>query len=193
MTLTKPKTKKQAIHEAAARLFRDKGYTATSMRDLAEAVQLKASSLYNHIGSKEEILKEICFANAALFLEKMEWVENADLSAIEKIKALIHFHIEIATQDITSITAFNDEWRHLSQPHLENFLQLRRKYESKFKAIIEKGIENGEIKNLPVTIMLHTIFSSIRWIYDWYKPEGQIRKEELQESLSELLIEGLKG
>ena len=60
----KVKTKKQLILEAAARLFRDKGYAATSMRDLARAVDLKASSLYNHIGSKEEILQnisEICY------------------------------------------------------------------------------------------------------------------------------------
>ena len=60
-------SKREIILTAAAKLFRDRGYQATSMRDLAEAVELKASSLYNHIGSKEEILKEICMANADKF------------------------------------------------------------------------------------------------------------------------------
>ena len=79
-----PKPKKQIIQEAAVRLFRDKGYSATSMRDLADAVNLKASSLYNHISSKEEILKDICFENAHRFLDGMEEVEVMPVTATEK-------------------------------------------------------------------------------------------------------------
>jgi AcrR family transcriptional regulator len=59
------KNRKQIIYREAARLFREKGYNAASMRELAERVQLKASSLYNHIGSKEEILVKICAQYAA--------------------------------------------------------------------------------------------------------------------------------
>ena len=79
MTTTTKKTKKEIIQEAAAHLFRDKGYSATSMRDLAEAVNLKASSLYNHISSKEEILRNICFDNAHRFISGMEEVEKSIL------------------------------------------------------------------------------------------------------------------
>ena len=71
-------SKREIILTAAAKLFRDRGYQATSMRDLAEAVELKASSLYNHIGSKEEILKEICMANADKFSDGMQKILNTD-------------------------------------------------------------------------------------------------------------------
>ncbi|MDX1941575.1 MAG: TetR/AcrR family transcriptional regulator [Saprospiraceae bacterium] len=188
---TKGKSKKQLISEAAAQLFRDKGYTATSMRDLAEKVNLKASSLYNHIGSKEEILRDICFANGQRFNEGMEEVEQLDAPAAEKVRALIRLHIQIATEDVTSVTAFNDEWRHLSEPYLSDFRQLRRNYERRFQAIIEEGIRNGEFKPLDPFATLYTIFSSMRWLYDWYKPERKVSPEQLYEQISTLLMSGL--
>ncbi|MFN7115483.1 MAG: TetR/AcrR family transcriptional regulator [Saprospiraceae bacterium] len=185
------KTKRQIISEAAAKLFRDKGYPATSMRDLAETVHLKASSLYNHIGSKEEILRDICFENARRFHEEMQKVEQMNASATEKVQALLRMHIYIATEDVTSVTAFNDEWRHLSEPFLSEFKAMRRDYEARFQAIIEAGIHRGEFKKLDAFTALYTIFSSVRWLYDWYKPERNVTPEQLYEQIAMLLLGGL--
>ncbi|MCB9273840.1 MAG: TetR/AcrR family transcriptional regulator [Lewinellaceae bacterium] len=190
-TTEKNKTKKQLIREAAARLFRDKGYSATSMRDLADAVHLKASSLYNHISSKEEILKDICFENAQRFLATMEEVERTQASATEKVKALLRLHIHTATEDITSVTAFNDEWRHLSEPYLSEFKALRKNYEGRFQAIIEAGIRSGEFQAVEPAIALYTLFSAVRWLYDWYKPGKKIGAEALEKQVCGLLMQGL--
>ena len=137
-------SKKQMIMEAAARLFRDRGYTATSMRDLAKAVHLQASSLYNHIKSKQEILKEICFHNARHFLVGIEQIVKEETGPAEQLEALIMLHLRVATSDATSITSFNDEWRHLEQPELEQFIKLRKRYEAHFRGIIEQGIATEE-------------------------------------------------
>ena len=117
-------SKREIILFAAAKLFRDRGYQATSMRDLAEAVELKASSLYNHIGSKEEILKVICLQNADKFSKGMEQVQANFTTPLDKINALINLHVAIAIEDYTSVTSFNDEWRHLSEPSLSIFCLL---------------------------------------------------------------------
>ncbi|MDX1666668.1 MAG: TetR/AcrR family transcriptional regulator [Saprospiraceae bacterium] len=188
---TTDKTKKQLIYEAASRLFRDKGYPATSMRDLARAVDLKASSLYNHIGSKEEILQDICFSNARRFLEGMEAVERSGDPPVEKIKALLALHVRIAGRDITSVTAFNDEWRHLSEPHLSEFKRLRRDYETRFKKILLKGMEAGTLRSMDPTVMLYTLLSSVRWLYDWYRRGGELSMEDLQDQITAMLMEGL--
>ena len=190
MAVTKPK--KQTILEAAARLFRDKGYSATSMRDLAQAVDLKASSLYNHISSKEEILQKICFNNAHRFLNGMKEVEEKDVSPTEKIRSLIRFHIIMATEDVTSVTAFNDEWRHLSEPHLNEFLALRKDYELRFKAIIKEGIASSEFRPIKSSIVLHTFLSSIRWLYDWYQDGREISTDDLQIEITAILLDGIK-
>ncbi len=187
----KEKTKKEIIVEEAAKLFRDKGYKATSVRDLAQQVGLEASSLYNHIKSKEELLQKICFQNARRFLNGIKAVEEADLNITEKVEALIRLHVQIAAEDITSVTVFNDEWRHLSEPSLSEFLEMRRDYENRFKSIIQTGIEAGLFKALHPTIVLNTILTSTRWIHYWYKPDRGISEQELENNILQLLLEGL--
>jgi len=189
--MPKLKTRKERIYEAAARSFRDKGFAATSMRDLAREVGLTASSLYNHIASKEEILQEICFRNARRYLEEMDAVENMPGSSIDKVQALLHLHIRLATEDVTSITAFNDEWRHLSEPYLSDFKQLRRDYENRFRAILRAGMAAGELKPHSESVALYSLLSSIRWLYDWYRPGRSIGTEELKRDLLDMLMHGL--
>ncbi len=191
MTMPEPKSKRDEIREAAARLFRDKGYAATSMRDLAGAVDIKASSLYNHFDSKEDILRQICFDNAQRFLAGLQEVENSADSATEKLRALIGLHIQIATEDLTSITAFNDEWRHLNEPYLSEFKTIRRDYERRFQSIIEDGMNKGELRSMDSHIATYTLFSSMRWLYDWYKSGKRISADELQRDISALLMNGL--
>ncbi len=190
-TTIKKKTKKQIIHEAAVRLFRDKGYSATSMRDLAEAVNLKASSLYNHISSKEEVLKDICFENAHRFLDGMKEVEAMPGTATEKVEALLRLHIRTATGDAASVMAFNDEWRHLSDPLLGEFMALRKDYESRFLAILNAGMQAGQFQDIEPIIALHTIFSSIRWLHDWFQPGKKLTAEEVEENIIRMLRDGL--
>ncbi len=192
MIETEKKNKKQEIYSEAAKLFREKGYNAASMRDLAERVNLKASSLYSHIGSKEEILIKICFDNAHHFILGMEKVEKLDTGSAKKIEALLKLHIRTAIQNTTSITVFNDEWRHLSEPHLSDFIKLRKDYENRFRKIIKKGIENTELKNLNPEIFLFSLLNSVHWLHNWYKP-GKISPEELENDIITMLMKGIKS
>lgn len=187
------KNKKQKILEAAARLFREKGYTATSMRDLAQAVNLKASSLYNHINGKEHILREICLNTSERFHRELDLIESREESAEERVRALIQWHIKVATEDITAITAFNDEWRHLTEPYLSEFIDQRKAYETRFRNIIEDGMKDGSFKVFNANIALFTIFSAIRWIYDWYQPGKSISRQQLEEEIAGLLLGGLNA
>ena len=75
-------------------MFREKGFAATSMRDLAEMVGIEAASLYNHIRSKNEILEAICFDVANIFNTHIESIEAGSQNPIEKIESLLRFHIQ---------------------------------------------------------------------------------------------------
>lgn len=187
------KTKKQHILEAAALLFRDRGYSATSMRDLAEAVDLRASSLYNHIDSKQELLKDICFANAHRFLSGIQQIEQKHDATEARVRALLHLHIQLATEDFTSIISFNDEWRHLEEPYLSDFRKLRKQYEDRFKLILETGMQEGSFKTGDLTIVLYTLLSSIRWVYDWYKPGRSLQANDIAEMVAAIVLDGLKN
>ena len=118
--------KKEYIVEQAAKLFEEKGYSAASMRDLAERVNLKVSSLYSHIKSKDDILRLICFRNAERFHDGITRIEESGESTLQKIEAIIRLHLDLASNYPTSVTVFNDEWRHLQQPYLSFFMALRK-------------------------------------------------------------------
>jgi AcrR family transcriptional regulator len=184
---------KERIFEEAARLFQEKGYLATSMRELAERADLQVSSLYSHIGSKEELLHKICFDNARKFLEGIKMAEEMEANSTEKIRFLISLHIKIATSDITSVTIFNDEWRHLSEPYLAEFLAMRRDYEKRFSKILQQGVEQGEFVPINVTVALFTILTSLRWLHRWFPEKRGISVKSLETEILSLLMNGLKN
>ena len=78
-------TRREEIKNAAARLFRKRGYKATSMRDIAEAVGIKAASIYNHIKSKQELLSDLLMEIAIIFTKEMEMIQNTSLDANQKL------------------------------------------------------------------------------------------------------------
>ncbi len=182
---------KQRIIEEAAKLFQEKGYLAASMRDLAERMDLKVSSLYSHIGSKEELLQKICFDSARIYLDGMGEVEALDLRPSEKVKRLISLHIRTATGDVTSVTIFSDEWRHLSEPYLGEFLAMRKDYERRFTKIMQQAVDTGEFAPMNVTVALFTLLTSLRWLHRWFPEKRGISVKSLEAEILRLLFEGL--
>ncbi|MFT3703259.1 MAG: TetR/AcrR family transcriptional regulator [Agriterribacter sp.] len=185
-------SKKQVIIGKAARLFREKGFAATSMRDLAEDVGVEAASLYNHIQSKAEILQDICFRIANLVTNHLENIENSPLNAIDKIKAILRFHIQQMINNYEEVYVADREWRHLTEPYLSNFKAQRRSYRQRLANIIEDGIRKQQIKPIDaptaVLIMLHAMSG----IESWHRSKEKISAELLEDNMIIILVEGLK-
>jgi AcrR family transcriptional regulator len=185
-------TKKETIIEIAAKLFHEKGYSATSMRDLAEHVGVEAASLYNHIQSKSEILQEICFKVANEFTSHLEAVDADEKNAILKIEAVLRFHIRQMLFRYENVYVSDREWKHLTDPYLSNYQNQRRIYRKRFASIIEAGIQHNEVKNIDaptaVLIMLHAVSG----IESWHRSKKKISAELLEENMVMILVEGLK-
>lgn len=189
---SKSNTRKDVIIAKAARLFREKGYSATSMRDLAEHVGVEAASLYNHIKSKAEILQEICFKTANLFMNHITEVELSEQKSIAKIEAILRFHIRQIISHYEEVYVMDREWKHLTDPYLSNMQSQRRSYRQRIATIIEEGIRKGEIKNIDaptaVLIMLHAVSG----IESWHRSIKRISAEMLEDNMVMILVEGLK-
>ncbi len=185
-------SRKEQVIRQAAELFKEKGYVASSMRDLAQKLGIEAASLYSHIKSKEEILQSLCFDMATEFRKSLDAVEKQNLTASEKLKKGIIGHIEVMAKDLTASAVFMNEHRHLSQPHLRDFLLLRINYINRFKSIIEEGMASGEFKdNIDKKLAVMTLFSSLNWMPQWYDPSGKI-DPQLGNQLADMLVNGLK-
>lgn len=193
MPKTKISKRKREILNAAAVLFRYKGYAATTMRDLAEKVGLEVSSLYSHIKSKEEILTTLCFHCGDLYSEGLHQILEMEGNALQKVDAIMDLHINIAIDHPSSITVFNDEWKHLSQNELQQFLLVRKNYEKGVKSILQEGIDAKLFKDFPLDIFMNTLLSAMRWIHYSNQDYSPMERSAVQRTMKEMVLGGIKA
>ena len=187
----KNSSKKEAITQKAAVLFKTKGYAATSMRELAETIGVEAPSLYNHIGSKSELLQIICFKVADAFTTHLDITENAGESILSKIENIIRFHIGMMLNDFDEVYVANHEWKHLKEPWLADFLNRRRRYEKRFVQLVENGMEAGELKMADPYVAVLTILSAVRGLEFWQHHKKNISTETLEDNMVNQLLNGI--
>jgi len=185
-----PTPRKLEIITAASTLFKDKGYSAVTMRDIAKAMGIKAASLYNHIKNKEEILTFIIISLAEEFIKRLDEIKKSDANCVEKLKQIIALHVDIASKNTNGMASLNNDWMHLKD-QLDHYLILRVDYENSFREIIKDGIVKNEIKNLNPDIMLFSILSTLRSLYIWIPQKEDMELSVLAFNLSEVLLKGI--
>jgi TetR/AcrR family transcriptional regulator, cholesterol catabolism regulator len=188
----KKASKKDLILQKAAMMFREKGFAATSMRDLAESVGIEAASLYNHIRSKNEILEAICFDVANRFNTHIDSIEGSELPSIKKIESLLRFHIKQMVEKYEEVYVSDREWKHLEDPFLSNIRSQRRNYRKRFAGIIEEGIRKNEVKKIDAATAVLIMLHAVSGIESWHRSRAKINAEELEENMIMIMIDGLR-
>ena len=188
----KKSTKKEIILEKAAVMFREKGFSSTSMRDLAESVGIEAASLYNHIQSKSQILQEIVFRAADDCNQHLDKLTDENAACSVKIESIIRFHVQMMLNRFEDYHVMTHEWIHLSEPHLSNFINQRRTYVQKLESIVEECIQKKEFKPILPYVAVLTILSAVRGLEFWHRSQKKITPAELEENMVTHLISGLK-
>jgi AcrR family transcriptional regulator len=184
-------SRKDQIETIATALFKERGFSATSMRDLAREVGIEAASIYAHVRSKEEILKAVCFKMAYEFFGELEQIEQQHQSYNAKLRQLIAAHVNIITRNVAASAVFQNEWRHLSEPYLTDFRQLRENYEQRLRTLIQQGIQTGEFVPADERFITRTLLASLNGIPQWYQLDGALNSEEIAQSLADLFLNGL--
>jgi len=174
-------------------MFREKGFPATSMRDLAESVGLEAASLYNHIQSKSEILQEIIFHTANECNVQLNGLHENRIANTDKIESLIRFHVQMMLNRFDDYCVMINEWIHLPEPYLTTFINQRRNYVQKMEAIIEDGIRDKEMKPIIPYVAMLTILSSVRGLEFWHRSGKKISPKEIEDNMVNHLINGLSA
>ena len=184
-------SKKQEISNCAARLFRKKGYKATSMRDIADAMDMKAASLYNHISSKEELFSELLLKMAKLFTKGMEEITQSSLSTSAKLERLITLHVHLTIEHTDAISLINGEWVHLPPDAMKQYVTHRDDYEREFRTIIDQGKQEGLYSDIDTDIILFSILSTLRTLYSWYSKNRGYNTIELENQMLRCLLQGI--
>jgi TetR/AcrR family transcriptional regulator, cholesterol catabolism regulator len=192
LKVAKNESRKDIIVKAGAALFREKGFGAASMRDLAENIGIEAASLYNHIRSKNEILESICFAVANRFNAHFDEIETGNESVLQKIDTMLRFHIQQMIENHEEVIVSDREWKHLDEPYRSNFHNQRRNYRKRFAALIEEGIRKGDVKKIDAPTAIITMLHAVSGIESWHRSTAKISAKEMEDNMVMILIDGLR-
>lgn len=185
-------SRKNIIISNAASLFKEKGFKASSMRDLAVKVGIEAASLYNHITSKNELLNIICFNVATQFTNKISEVEKEKTSSINKIEKLLRYHVCEMINNYEEVYVSDREWRNMQDPQLTQYRELRRSYRKRFAAIVQHGIDGKELKKIDANTAVMIFLNAIAAVDQWHRIVHKVSSKELENNMIALLINGIK-
>jgi AcrR family transcriptional regulator len=185
--------RRQQILAQAASLFRANGFNATTMRQLAVQLNMEAASLYNHISSKEELLREICFSVANDFNTQLSSVQAEASSPLQKLEAILRFHISMLLSRPDDVYVSNRDWKHLKEPWLTNFLTQRRQYEQQLAHIVQQGIDAGQLRPLQPAVAVLGMLSAVRSIEYWQRSKRPIAGPQATDDLIALLLNGISA
>lgn len=183
--------RKKEILELAQVLFREKGYAAASVRDIASSAGVEPASLYSHIKGKEEILDAICFDMAEKFATSIHEVNDIYFDALQRLQMAVKSHIELLTKFPDASVVFLRDWRYLSDDRRAEFIALRDAYEAELRKIIQCGIDEGSFKETDVKFATLTILSSMNWVVEWYKEDGKLTTLQIADRITEFILQGL--
>jgi len=186
----KRERRRAEILHAALRAFRDKGYHATTLDDIAEHLGLRKTALYHYFPDKEAILYE-CHCESLAELDRlMRDARKRFDSDAERLAYVIREHVRVMTETLEgSPLAF--EVTALSLERQAEIIAARDRYERGVRRIIESGIKRGEFRRVNSKIAVFAILGSINWIARWYRPEGSIHAPELGSEFADHLVGGL--
>lgn len=183
--------RKEEIISQASQLFKEKGYSAVTMRDIAKALGIKAASLYNHIEGKQEILSVLILDLANEFTKGMNEILGMNKSPLQKIEKLIELHIDITVNQSDALASLNNDWMHMAENDVSNFVSMRESYEENFRNIIKEGISLGQIEPRHPEVILFSILSTLRTLHLWYQKRGKLDVNVLKRDMVSVLLRGI--
>jgi AcrR family transcriptional regulator len=185
-------TRRQDVIDAAGRLFADRGYHGTSMRDLGRELGLLGSSLYSHVESKQDLLVEVVEQGARLFEESARSALATGGPAVDRLRALVAGHVDVVLDNLDVSRTYLNEASVLDPDHRARVLSARDHYEEAFRSVIREGVEDGSFRSEVDPKMAGIlILSMLNAIERWYHPDGELSRKALVEGIIAFALDGI--
>ena len=188
-------SRRRRIEDVASALFRERGYAATSVRDIARALDVQGASLYAHVTSKEDVLWSIVDRAATRFEAAAQDAEQATAGAgaADRIAALVHAHVGVITADPGAASVFVHEWRALGRERRAGVAERRDAYERRFREAIDDGMASGEFALTDPAIAAAFILTALNGLASWYRPDGRLTSDRIADHFVDLSVRALGG
>jgi AcrR family transcriptional regulator len=192
------------ILHAAADVLRRNGYEATTMKDIAAAVNLTAASLYHHFENKDALLLAVLEAGLDLVIDQLEPVVESEQSAADRLRAMIHVHVVGLTSNTAVGAAMIFEIRSLLALPVDNgagnltarrdaFFARRDYFEGLFRRIVQEGIDRGEFRPVDVPVFTRALLGANNWVAVWYRTGGRLTGAQIADHMADTFLRALAG
>ena len=182
----------KVIIEAAAGLFAWKGFGATSLNDIADALGVTKVALYYHIKNKEEILRLIYLMVLNMAEEPLRHIVESELSPVEKLRRAVEHHISVTVNTSPAIKVFYREHAHLTGPFAREIMLREKDYERYIERIIQEGVAQGLFKpNFDPQVITFGLLGMCHWLSQWYKPSGRFTHRQIADMFMDMVEGGL--
>jgi AcrR family transcriptional regulator len=182
---------KEHILEVAAQIIRQKGFHATSMQEIADAVKLQKASLYHHVSSKQEILLALLDQALDMLTERLTTVIQKDLPADEKLHQAMASFLESLSESSDLVSVLLLEHRSLDDEYHTRHIARRDRFERLWRDLIQEGIDSGVFYPYDPALTARAVLGVMNWTVTWYRPAGPLPVNVIVEHMATLFLNGL--
>ena len=184
-------SKDELIFAEAVRIFGEKGYHATSMRNIADAVGLQKGSLYHYIPGKEALLFKIFERSSGALTQQLETIIASDDSPLNKLRRAIESHLVALCDQLDIYTVYLSERRALSNRYHAKVRAEGEKHAHLIEKILLEGITHKDFHAMDTKMVALAILGMCNWLYQWYSPDGRLTPQQIAVIFSDMVIDGL--
>lgn len=186
-------SRREALLDVAADLFAVKGYSNTSVRDIASAMGILAGSVYSHVDSKEDLLVEVYVRATRSFASLIEPIANADLPALEKLQTALRAHVFGIIEDRRMLIIWSSEWRQIKPDRQALVVDARNHYLDLWGSMLQQGIEEGVLRPLNISFARMMIMAvPTQVMARWFEEvTSEFQPEEFADLVYDMTVRGL--
>jgi AcrR family transcriptional regulator len=179
-----------AILRAAGRIFRERGFAETAMRDIAAAADLSVANLYHHFSGKDEILFFCQDRSLDLMLAAVAEARRRHDSAAARLQLVLRAHADAVLDEVEGAVA-HVATEALSDPLRRRIVAKRDRYERALRRLVDAGVASGEFRAADVAVVTRAMLGALNWTATWFRPEGARPASAVADTISAYLIRGL--
>ena len=179
------------ILDAAAQVFRQKGFHGASMSDIAASVNVQKASLYHHVASKQEILLALLERGLGLLTEHIAEIANQKIPADQKLRQMIRAYLSALADngDLASVLLF--EHRSLDKKSHARHVPQRDKFEGLWRDVFNEGVRAKIFDCKDTDTAVRALMGVMNWTITWYRSEGEKSIEQISNQYADLFFKGL--
>jgi AcrR family transcriptional regulator len=188
--------RREALLRAAGQVFKEKGFQAVRMDDVAEQLKIDRATLYYYFGNKQQLFRAVITDAVQENVDTVVAIAESDASPRDKVRAVLVSLFESYDRHYPLLYVYvQEDMRRLTNAdsrRLSPLMELGLRYDDAVKRIVEEGIEAGDFNpNLRPTLCAYAIIGAANWSHRWYSPAGELSGTELGEHFAELMLDGL--